>query len=120
VPDYSKIILLEQLKRQGYKLACCSNSVRETLDLMLHSAQLFHFFDLIIGNDEVSQPKPHPEMYLTAFKRLDVKPAECIIVEDSLHGIASARESGATVYEVRGIEDVNISLFEDLLYSKKT
>ena len=82
---------------------------------MLKSAHLFDHFDLIIGNDEVGNPKPHPEIYLTAFDRLGVKPTECIIVEDSPHGVESARASGATVYVVKGVEDVNLSLFESIL-----
>jgi beta-phosphoglucomutase len=110
-PDYSKIILLKHLKLKGYKLGCCSNSIKETLHLMLKCANLFDFFDIIIGNDEVINPKPHPEIYLNAFKKLNLKPTECIIVEDSKHGIASAKASGATVYEVRGVDDVNLSLF---------
>ena len=114
-PDYSKIILLKHLKARDVKLGCCSNSIKETLHLMLKSSHLFNFFDIIIGNDEVKNPKPHPEIYLTAFKRLGVKPAECIIVEDSKHGIASAKASGAVVYEVKNTEDVNLSLFEKLL-----
>ncbi|KKS84820.1 MAG: hypothetical protein UV60_C0014G0017 [Parcubacteria group bacterium GW2011_GWA2_43_11] len=116
VPDYSKIILLGHLKRRGFKVACCSNSVRETLHLMLKSAEIFDFFDLIIGNDEVSRSKPDPEIYQTAIERLELTPKECIIVEDAPHGIAAAKASGATVYEVRGVQDVNISLFEDLLF----
>ncbi|KKS39427.1 MAG: HAD-superfamily hydrolase, subfamily IA, variant 3 [Parcubacteria group bacterium GW2011_GWD2_42_14] len=116
VPDYSKIILLGHLKRKGFKVACCSNSVRETLHLMLKSAEIFDFFDLIIGNDEVSKSKPDPEIYLTAMERLELTPKECIIVEDAPHGIAAAKASGATVYEVRGVQDVNISLFENLLF----
>ncbi|PIP86854.1 HAD family hydrolase [Candidatus Campbellbacteria bacterium CG22_combo_CG10-13_8_21_14_all_36_13] len=115
VPDYSKIILLQQLKKRGFLLGCCSNSIKETLHIMLKSAQIFDFFDLIIGNDEVKEPKPHPEMYLSAFKILNLKPDECIIVEDSPHGIESAKASGAKVFEVRGTEDVNLSLFKDIL-----
>lgn len=114
-PDYSKIILLNELRRRRLKLACCSNSIKETLHLMLRSAQLFDLFDVIIGNDEVVNPKPHPEMYLTAFTRLGVTPEEAIIVEDSPHGIAAAKASGARVLEVRGIEDVHLDLFRDYL-----
>lgn len=114
-PDYSKILMLTHLKKRGYKLACCSNSVQETLHLMLKSAHLFDFFDLIIGNDEVTHPKPHPEMYLLAFERLGVKPKEAIIVEDSAHGIAAAKASGARVIEVRGVEDVHFDLFKDYI-----
>lgn len=111
-PDYSKIILLRQLKEKGYKLGCCSNSIKETLHLMLKSAQLFDFFDIILGNDEITHCKPHPEIYQTAFKRLNVKPEECVIIEDAPHGIVAAKASGAKVLEVRNIEDVNLSLFE--------
>lgn len=113
-PDYSKIILLGHLKNRGYKLGCCSNSIKETLHMMLKSAHLYDFFDIIIGNDEVVNPKPHPEIYLKAFDLLKINPDQIIIVEDSPHGIASAKSSGAHVIEVRGHEDVNISLFEHL------
>jgi HAD superfamily hydrolase (TIGR01509 family) len=114
-PDYSKIILLQHLKDKGYTLACCSNSIKETLHLMLKSSHLFDFFDLIVGNDEVQNPKPHPETYLYAFQKLGVEPHECIIVEDAPPGIAAAKASGATVIEVRGVEDVNLALFENLI-----
>ena len=119
VPDYSKIIMLKQLKNQGYKLACCSNSIEETLHIMLKSAHLFDFFDVIIGNTQVKNPKPHPEMYLTAFDMLQIKPHEAIIVEDSPHGIEAAKTSGATVYEVRGVQDVDLSLFKNLFKDVK-
>jgi len=114
-PDYSKIILLRHLKDQGFKLGCCSNSTKETLHLMLKSAQLFDFFDIIIGNDEVENPKPSPEIYQMAFEKLCVSPEECVIVEDSPHGIASGKASRATVYEVRDVDDVTLSLFENIL-----
>lgn len=116
VPEYSKIIMFERLKKAGFMLACCSNSVRDTLHLMLKSAQLFDFFDVIIGNDEIDNPKPHPEIYLTAFKRLGITPEQAVIVEDAPHGVAAARASGARVLEVRGVEDVHLQLFEDLLH----
>ena len=114
-PDYSKIVLLQFLKERGFRLACCTNSVRETTHLMLKSAHLYDFFDFIIGNDEVTHSKPHPETYLVTFEKLGVKPHECVIIEDAPPGIASARASGGVVIEVRGPEDVNLSLFEGIL-----
>lgn len=114
-PDYSKIILMRHLKERGYKLACCSNSIRETLHLMLKSAHLFDYFDVILGNDEIENPKPHPEIYLTAFKKLGVAAHESVIVEDAPHGIAAAKASGARVIPVRGIADVHLGLFDPVL-----
>lgn len=117
VPDYSKIIMLKELKRRGFALACVSNSIRETLHDMLKSAQLFDYFDFIIGNDEVKKTKPDPEIYLVTLEKMNLKPEECVAVEDAPHGIASAKASGVHVIEVRGVEDVHIMLFEDLCKS---
>ncbi len=114
-PDYSKLILATHLKNKNYLLGCCSNSVKDTIKLVLESSELLDFFDVIIGNDEVTNPKPHPEIYLRAFEQLGVKPHECIIVEDAHYGVEAAKASGATVYEVRNSEDVNLTLFEKLL-----
>jgi beta-phosphoglucomutase len=113
-PDYSKIILLTHLKKKGMLLGCCSNSTKETLHLMLRSALLFDYFDVIIGNDEVGNPKPHPEIYQQACKKLGVGAHQCVVIEDSPHGIAAAKAAGTKVIEVRGVQDVNLSLFEDL------
>jgi beta-phosphoglucomutase len=115
VPDYLKIILLKHLKEKGFKLACCSNSIKETLHLMLKSAQILNFFDLIVGNDEISIPKPNPEIYFKTFEALNLKPEECIILEDSKYGIAAAKASGANVFEIKRYEDVDLLLFKDLL-----
>ena len=81
---------------------------------MLASAQIDHFFDEIIGNDEGWLPKPSPEIYLGAFARLSISPDEAVIVEDAPHGIEAAKASGAQVIAVRGYEDVNLSLFYNL------
>lgn len=114
-PDDSKIMMLQKLKDDGYLIGCCSNSIKETLHLMLKSANLFDFFDIVVGNDEIGNPKPHPEIYLHTFSRLGVEPHECIIIEDSPHGIAAAKASGANVCEVAGVHEVHLGLFEDLI-----
>ena len=112
-PSHEKQIMLTHLKNKGYQLACCSNAQKYSVLNMLQMAQIDNFFDHIIGNDEGIKPKPAPDVYLTAFKMLNVTPPEAIIVEDATHGIEAARESGAKVIAVRGFEDVNLSLFTD-------
>jgi HAD superfamily hydrolase (TIGR01509 family) len=103
--------MLKHLKASGYKLVCCSNSTRETLKLMLESAGIYNFFDTIFGNDDVSNPKPNPEIYLKAFEALKLKPQETLIIEDSPHGIMAAENSGAKLCKVKGYEEVNLDLF---------
>ncbi len=118
-PAYSKILLLRELKTRGYLLGCCSNSMKETLHLMLKSAHLFDYLNLVLGNDEITKPKPDPEIYLTAFTRLGIAPDETIIVEDSPVGIAAAIASGAQVRQVRNTDDVHLDLFADILYDRQ-
>lgn len=51
-------------------------------------------FDAIISSDDVTQPKPHPEAYLTALARLGLAAADAVAVEDNLDGVASAIAAG--------------------------
>ena len=74
---------LSRLKSEGYILAVCSNSVKKSIDTMMEYANLLQYFDLILSNEDVSIPKPSPEMYITAMKKLGKKPKECLILEDN-------------------------------------
>jgi beta-phosphoglucomutase len=111
--DHTKIEMLYELSKK-YKIACCSNAILESVVDMLERSGIYKYFDLVQGNDNLTNPKPDPEIYLKAFEKLDVKPEECLIVEDAPHGIEAAKASGAVVIAVRGYEDVNIELFRRL------
>ena len=106
-PVFEKEFMIRQLKRDGYLLAVCSNSVRESLERMLLASGLVEYFDFLVSNEDVKNPKPHPEMYLVACARLGVQPAECVIVEDADHGIEAARQAGAHVCCVSGFGEVD-------------
>lgn len=106
-PVFEKEYMLHRLHRDGYRLACCSNSIRETLELMLRESGILECFEFIISNQDVSKPKPDPEIYVNAIARMGLSPAEVVIVEDAPHGIEAARRSGAHVCQVRGFGDVD-------------
>ena len=57
----------------------------------------------IIGGDQVSIGKPHPEIYITAAEHMRIDPADCLVFEDSPNGVAAASASGATVILVPDI-----------------
>jgi beta-phosphoglucomutase len=113
-PDHEKQIMLTHLKKKGFKLACCSNAQKYSVVNMLKRAQIDHFFDHIVGNDEGYKAKPDPEIYLETLKKMKIKPSETIIIEDAPHGIEAAKASGAKVFAVKGYQDVNLSLFTDV------
>jgi len=106
-PVFEKELMIRQFKREGYKLAVCSNSVRESLERMLLASGIVEQFDFLVSNEDVQQPKPHPEMYLLACAKLGVEPAECVIVEDADHGLEAARKAGAHVCQVSGFPEVD-------------
>jgi HAD superfamily hydrolase (TIGR01509 family) len=106
-PVFEKEFMIHQLKRDGLKLACCSNSVRDSVELMLRGSGIIELFDVLISNEDVAQAKPDPEMYLTACRRLGIQPSEAVIVEDAPHGIEAAKRAGGVLCQVGGFNEVD-------------
>ena len=105
IPEYCRPVfhhryLLSRLAKEGYRLALCSNSVRRTVDEMMRAAELDIFFELTLSNEDIESPKPDPEIYLAAAKRLSVQPDRCLVVEDNVNGIRAATAAGMHVIEV--------------------
>ena len=106
-PMFHHEYALSRLRQEGYRIAVCSNSVRETVETMMKKSELMGYLDLIVSNEDVTKAKPDPEMYRTAMERLSLEPGECIVVEDNPNGIAAGRASGAYVLPVLSVYDVN-------------
>ena len=113
-PFFNHEIALSKLKREGYKLAVCSNSVRSSVELMMRRSNLDSYLELQISNEDVKNGKPDPEMYIKAMNHFNLKPFECLILEDNENGIKAAKSSGGHLLVVKDIHDVNI----ENIYSK--
>ncbi len=98
---------LARLKHEGYRIAVGSNSIRKTVETMMEQSKLMEYLDFFLSNQDVSQPKPHPELYTKAIERFGLTPDECLIVEDNEHGIKAALASGAHLLKVASVEEVN-------------
>ncbi len=105
-PNFKHQMALSKLKQQGYRLAVCSNSIRSSIELMMGKALLREHLEFILSNEDITLAKPNPEIYLTAMKKMGLKPAECLILEDNAHGIEAAKASGSFVMEVLNPADV--------------
>lgn len=114
-PVFHHRYMLARLKQEGYTLAMCSNSVRQSVDLVARHAGLDPFLSLTLSNEDVKQPKPAPDIYAKAMKELGVKPQECLIVEDNENGIKAARDSGAFVCEVASPDEVHYQTIKNAL-----
>ncbi len=107
-PTFIHEFALSRLQALGYKLAVCSNSIRNTVEIMMQKAQLSKYLDTLISNEDVSKGKPDPEMYLKAMSILGVQPYECLIIEDNENGIKAARASGGHLLVVDNVENTNL------------
>lgn len=107
-PVFGKELALKSLKKRGYKLAVASNSIRETVELFLKKSSLIDHFEFYLGNQDVEHPKPSPEIYELAMRKLEVTPEQTLILEDNDHGYQAAIDSGAHVLRVSDPEDVVI------------
>ena len=100
------IFCMKELISHGYKLACCSNSIRKTVLTVLSKLGIIEYFDLIISNEDVKNSKPHPEMYWKAMSMMGYLPEETLIVEDSPYGLLAASRSKANVMRVGSPKEV--------------
>lgn len=108
-PMFRHQYAISRLKNAGYRMAVCSNSVKQSVEAMLQRADLLHYFEFFLSNQDISKSKPDPEIYLTAMKRMNVRPDECLVVEDNHNGIKAARASGANILCVTDVSEVNYS-----------
>ncbi|YCO03486.1 HAD family hydrolase [Vibrio sp. VNB-15] len=105
-PVFHHQYALSKLKENGYKLAVASNSVRNSVKVMMEKSSLIEYLEFYLSNQDVNKGKPDPEIYNLAISKLGLLPKECVIVEDNENGIRAARASGANVLEVDNIHDV--------------
>lgn len=91
--------LLHEVRAAGIPTALVTATERRLVEIAIDTAGR-HNFDVLVCGDEVSNTKPHPEPYLVAARLLGVSPQDCVAIEDSPTGVASAAEAGAWVLAI--------------------
>lgn len=86
--------LLAELKARRIPAAVATSSRSPHALGHLGGAGILSMFEAVVTRDDVINPKPHPEPYLMAAKRLGIEPALCIAVEDSHTGVRAAHAAG--------------------------
>jgi len=98
-------------------LAIASNSRREMVELALARSGVTGPFQVIVSAEDVEHPKPAPDLYLLACRRLGVDPSEAIAVEDSPTGVRSAKAAGMACIQVPADAEVDVSLADRVVHS---
>lgn len=85
---------LNYFKENNYPLMVASSTYTEKVKICLERFELIDYFKDYIGGNNVKNSKPAPEIFLESCKRLELKPSECMVIEDSENGILAAKEAG--------------------------
>ncbi len=96
--------LISQIHSDNLRLGLVSGALRKDIELVLGRANLTQYFEVLVSTDDVATSKPEPEGYLLAVELLNdkhpglnLKPAECLAIEDTPAGIKSAKNAGMQV-----------------------
>jgi HAD superfamily hydrolase (TIGR01509 family) len=107
-PRAGAVALVDALNAAGVPIAVASNSPRDFLDLVLATSGMGARFTVTVAGDEVPNPKPAPDIYLEACRRLGADPAATVGLEDSPTGAQAAKAAGLTVIGVPYLPDMAI------------
>ena len=120
--DYELMHYFKQLKNKGYQVAVASNSIRNTVKLVLLKLGLLEFIDYYMSNEDVHRNKPFPEMYWNCMTACNALPKDTVILEDSHIGRQGALDSGSHLIAIENRDHLNqdkIDKIVAILDSKK-
>lgn len=115
---------LEELQAKNLPRVIGSSTPRKNIEAVLEITELIGFFDEIVAAADVDRGKPDPEVFLKAAAKIQVKPEDCVVFEDSVSGIEAGKAAGmkvvalATTNSLEELRDTGVALvvesFEEL------
>ena len=112
----------QQLTDEGFKIAVASNSIRNTVKIILLRLGLLEFVDIYVSNEDIVRNKPYPEMYWKCMIALGALPDNTVIIEDSVVGRQGALDSKCHLIPVENRKDLDqkkIDNIKKILFRKK-
>ena len=92
--------LLKKLKLKGYKIGLATSSYQRIIDAVLDKLNIREYFDVVHSAEHEEFGKPHPAVFMTTSKLLNVSCSDCLVFEDSLNGVISAKAARMKVVAV--------------------
>ena len=104
---------LKNLKKQGYKLAVCSNKLEVLTKIVLKKTKLLKYFDFVAGGDTFAHRKPHPSVLNNVIKNFKINKNNVLFIGDSEHDYYSALNSNIKFcLKTKGFTNKPISFFK--------
>lgn len=91
---------LDYFAYQGLKIALATSSNHVVIKAVFERLQLWDKFSVVCSAEDEEHGKPHPDVYLTAARKLQVAVTECLVIEDSFTGLTAAKRANMTTYLV--------------------
>ncbi|BEI22784.1 hexitol phosphatase HxpB [Vibrio fluvialis] len=91
---------LAYFANQGFRIALATSSSHVVIRAVFERLQLWDKFELICSAEDEVHGKPHPDVYLTAARKLNLDVTECLVIEDSFTGLTAAKRANITTYLV--------------------
>lgn len=85
---------LQSARKMGIKIGLASSAIRDWVDYHLKKHKIYHYFNCIKTREDVSKPKPDPDLFSSAVECIGIEPHEAIAFEDSYNGVVSAKKAG--------------------------
>lgn len=101
--EITAVAAIARAWRGRVALAVASGGPRAIVMASLNATGLTSLFDTIVTAEEVARPKPAPDLFLEAARRLAATPERCLILEDSTEGLEAARRAGMHAIEVASL-----------------
>ena len=116
--DSRLIKIFKYLKEKNIKVAVCSNSIKQTVEIALKRLGIIDLIDLVLSNEDVKYSKPHPEIYYKAIIYFQFFPEEVLIVEDSPVGLKAASYCTENILRIKKVKELTLNKIKHNL--KKT
>jgi len=114
-PDQELIKYFRKIQSEDIKIAVASNSIRNTVKIILLKLGILEYIDYFVSNEDVLRNKPFPEMYWKCMTALNAIPKNTVIFEDSHIGRQGAIDSGSILIPVENRYDVNESKINEAI-----
>ncbi|HEY5391975.1 MAG TPA: HAD family phosphatase [Hanamia sp.] len=103
-PVKGLIAFLEILKNINIPMAIATSGIQPNIDFMFENIPIKSYFNVVVNSSHITHGKPHPEIYLKTASLLNVNPENCLVFEDAIVGIDSAKAAGMKVVAVATTE----------------
>jgi len=103
------------LSSNKFKVGIATNSVRNTVDIVVDKMKLKQYCHTILSNENVMYPKPNPEIYLSICKEWGMFPNEVVGVEDGIYGKESVIRAGLNLLSIKNKNDLTLAKIKEII-----